>query len=310
MTQAPLRVAIGVYDRTRPLFDGEVKVDAALELVAADTQESTFGLLEGRYAAGEMSLATYVKAREESDALRALPIFTHRKFFHQYVWTRRGAGFHSLADLRGKRVIVPMYWMTSSIWHRLMLEEEAGIGAADLRWIVLMRDRLESMRVPPGVEVEVVTGRTAVELLLGGAADALFHAATTPDLIAARDRLDHPFPDVAAAQRRYFERTRIFPPVHAIVWRKEHLAERRDAVTALGRAIEAAKHAAIVRLEDEARTSLPFIREYLDETHRVFGDPYRDGLEPNRSAIETFSAAAHAQGLTARPLAAEELFES
>ena len=125
-----LRVAIGLYDRTRALLEGDVS-DERLEFVAADTQESTVGLLEGRYEAAEMSLATYVKAREESDRLRALPIFTHRKFFHQYVWTRRGSGIGSLVALRGKRVIAPMYWMTSSIWHRMILGDEAAIDAED-----------------------------------------------------------------------------------------------------------------------------------------------------------------------------------
>jgi 4,5-dihydroxyphthalate decarboxylase len=306
-----LTVAIGAYDRTRPLLEGEVGAGGPLRFVAADTQQSTFGLLEGKYPIGEMSLATYAKAREESGRLQAIPLFTHRKFFHQYVWTRRGSGIRSLADLRGRRVVAPMYWMTSSIWHRTILEDEARISAADLEWLVLARDRLPSMRPPAGVAVRVVEGRSALELLLDGSADALLTAATFPDVLAARDRLERPFDDVGAAQRRYFERTGIFPPVHAIVCRREVLDRRPDAVSALARAIEEAKRLAYVRLEDEARTSLPFLREHLEATRRAFGDdPYADGVAANRAAIEAFAAAAHRQGLTARRLAAEELVEA
>lgn len=307
----PVRVALGVYDRTRPLIEGEIGAGGPLRFIAADTQESTFGLLEGRYDAGEMSLATYAKAREEGDSLQAIPVFTHRKFFHQYVWARRGSGIRTLHDLRGRRVVAPMYWMTSSIWHRMILEEEAGIAAGDLEWIVLAKDRLSSMRPPNGVSVRLAEGRSAISLLADGSADALLTAATFPDILAARDLLERPFADVGVEQRRYFERTRIFPPVHAIVCRKEIIAERPQEVTALARAIEDAKQRAYVRLEDESRTSLPFVREHLDDTRRVFGaDPYADGLEQNRAAIEVFAAAAHRQGLTGRRLAAEELFHA
>jgi 4,5-dihydroxyphthalate decarboxylase len=304
-----LRVALGAYDRTRPLLDGEVGAES-LSFVRADTQESTFGLLEGRYDAGEMSLATYAKAREEGDRLQGLPIFTHRKFFHQYVWVRRGSAIRTLADLRGRRVVVPMYWMTSSVWHRMILEDEAGIGARELDWIALAKDRLPSMRPPNGVSVRVARGRSAVELLADAEADALLTAATSADVVAAQDRLERPFADVGSAQRRYYERTGIFPPVHALVCRSELLRERPHEVAALARAIESAKRLAYLRLEDESRTSLPFLREHLDDAHRVFGgDPYPDGFAANRSAIEVFATAILQQGLTERRLTVDELFQ-
>jgi 4,5-dihydroxyphthalate decarboxylase len=309
MEQA-IPVALGLYDRTQPLFEGAADRDLRFRFVRADTQESTFGLLEGRYSAGEMSLATYAKAREESDRLQAIPVFTHRKFFHQYVWVKRGSAIRGLADLRGRRVVVPMYWMTSSIWHRLMLEDEAGISARDLEWLVVAKDRLPSMRPPTDVRVRVVEGRSALDLLCDGTADALLTAATSPDILAVRERLERPFEDVAAAQRRYFKRTGIFPPVHAIVCRRQIFAEQPGLVAALAGAIEEAKRLAYRRLEDESRTSLPFLREHLDDTRLVFGgDPYADGLEANRAAIEVFAAAAHHQGLTARRLRVEELFQ-
>jgi 4,5-dihydroxyphthalate decarboxylase len=305
-----LRIALGAYDRTRPLLDGEVGAELPLAFVRADTQESTFGLLEGRYDAGEMSLATYAKAREEGDSLQALPIFTHRKFFQQYVWARRGSGIRTLADLRGRRVVVPMYWMTSSVWHRMILEDEAAIGAHELEWIALAKDRLPSMRPPNGVRVRVARGRSAVELLAEAEADALLTAATLPDIVAAQDRLERPFADVGDAQRRYHERTGIFPPVHALVCRRELLRERPREIAALAKAIEAAKRLAYLRLEDESRTSLPFLREHLEDSRRVFGgDPYADGLAANRAAIEAFATAIRRQGLTERRLTVDELFQ-
>jgi 4,5-dihydroxyphthalate decarboxylase len=302
----PFSVAIGAYDRTAPLLAGEVGGDLPFEFVAADTQESTFGMLEGRYDAGEMSLATYAKVREESDRLQAIAVFTHRKFFHPYVWTRRGSRIRSLADLRGRRVIVPMYWMTSSVWHRMILEDEAGVRATELEWHVVARDRLPSMTPPAGVVVREIGRRSIVEMLESGDADAILHAATVPELAAARGRLERPF---VAGERRFFERTGYFPPVHAIVLRREILDERPDDVARLARAVDESKRLAYARLEFEPRTTLPFIREHLEEMHRLFaGDPYPDGLEANQAAIAAFATALHTQGLTARRLEEDELF--
>lgn len=72
-----------------------------------------------------------------------------------------------------------------------------------------------------------------------------------------------------------------------------------------------ARRLAMERLRDTGAYSvmLPFLPAVVDETREIFGDefwPY--GLEPNRAVLETFAGYACQQGLTSRPLAAEDLF--
>jgi 4,5-dihydroxyphthalate decarboxylase len=50
---------------------------------------------------------------------------------------------------------------------------------------------------------------------------------------------------------------------------------------------------------------------YLDEERKIFEtDPWAYGLEANRHVLEKFLAYCYAQGISARAVAAEELFHS
>jgi len=304
-------VAIVRYDRTLPLVMSEADGADSFSFEEGGTMDITRGLLDGNIDAGEMSLAAFVKAREEGMPLRALPIFTNRKFFQQYIFVAEGTEIRSLADLAGLRVGVYMYWMTSSIWHRQCLKAEAGLDASDLKWVALMDDRMQSMKIPSGVDFESL-GQSRPEgiadLLLSNRVDCILGAATTPEILAARDQLHRPFENLDQTQRDYFERTRIFPIVHLLVCRESFIQEGRQAAR-LSEVFENAKQAAYRRLEDETYTALPLIRSYLEDSQKTFGrDPYRDGIEPNRHILDAFLEACHRQGLTGRRLAVDELF--
>jgi 4,5-dihydroxyphthalate decarboxylase len=289
MTDSRPRIAVARYDRTIPLILSEVEGCDRFDFHEGGTMDITRGLLDGEIVAGEMSFSAFVKARETGMPLRALPIFTNRKFFQQYIYVARDSDIRSIADLGGRRVGVYMYWMTSSVWHRQYLAAEAGIEASDLEWVALMNDRLDSMKIPAGVNFESL-GRSRpqgiAELLTDGRVDCILGAASTPEILEARDRIERPFDDLDQAQRDYFERTGIFPIVHLVVCRES-----------------------FQKLEDETYTSLPFIRSYVDDSRSVFGsDPYQDGLEANRHILEAFLESSHRQGLTERRLGVEELF--
>ncbi len=311
MSAALPRIALTRYDRTLPLILSEVDGADQFEFEEGGTMDITRALLEGGFDAGEMSLSAFVKARESGMPLRALPIFTNRKFFHQYIYVARGSDIKSLSDLSGRRVGVYMYWMTSSIWHRQCLLAEAGLEATDLEWTALMDDRMDSMRIPEGVRFESL-GQSRPEgiadLLLSGRVDCILGAATTPEILDARSRFERPFEKLDRAQRDYYERTRIFPIVHLVVCRESFL-ENGDSTDRLAAVFDRAKRAAYQKLEDETYTALPLIRSYLEDSREVFGDdPYEDGIEPNRHVLDAFLEASHRQGLTQKRLSVHDLF--
>lgn len=136
--------------------------------------------------------------------------------------------------------------------------------------------------------------------------------APRPPAVAGR----HPdigwlFPDPTAVARDYFRRTRIFSIMHLVGVRRD-LADRHPWLPAVVmKAFEQAKAAALAHLEDTAATkvTLPFVEEQIKATRDLMGHDYRSyGVAPNRHVLESFLKHHQAQGLSARPLAVEELF--
>jgi 4,5-dihydroxyphthalate decarboxylase len=90
------------------------------------------------------------------------------------------------------------------------------------------------------------------------------------------------------------------------------LAERHPWLpSAVYKAFDRAKAVALAKLGDTSATkvTLPFVEEQLRAARALMGDdfwPY--GLAPNRLVLERFLRRHHAEGLSSRLLAPEELF--
>ena len=77
------------------------------------------------------------------------------------------------------------------------------------------------------------------------------------------------------------------------------------------KAFERSKTIALERLADTSATkvTLPFVEEQLQAARRLMGEDFWSyGLEPNRHGLQTFLTQHHAEGLSSRLLAPEELF--
>ena len=119
------------------------------------------------------------------------------------------------------------------------------------------------------------------------------------------------FPDFAAVERDYFQRTRIFPMMHAVVIRRELYRANPWIAQSLSKAFAQAQRKTYRDLAETAalKTMLPWLLAHVEETHREMGDdwwPY--GFAANRHALETFLRYHHEQGLSPRLLAPEQLF--
>ena len=80
---------------------------------------------------------------------------------------------------------------------------------------------------------------------------------------------------------------------------------------AVTKAFEQAKAAALVQLSDTSATkvTLPFVEEQLKAARELMGkDFWSYGVAANRKTLDTFLRHHHAQGLSSRLVAAEELF--
>ncbi len=119
------------------------------------------------------------------------------------------------------------------------------------------------------------------------------------------------FDDPTTTAKDYYRRTGVFPIMHVVGMRKA-LAEQHPWLPgALLKTFGQAKAAALKQLSDTSATkvTLPFVEEQIKAAHETLGEDYWSyGMAPTLRTLETFVHHHHAQGLSERRMAVEELF--
>jgi 4,5-dihydroxyphthalate decarboxylase len=252
----------------------------------------------------ELSLAKYCALRSRGDdSLYGLPVFPSRVFRHSAFFVRPDGPVDDPGALR--RIGIPEWTVTATVWGRGILEHEYGVGLRDVTWVqggVNEPGRIETLAVdlPDGVRVEREAERSLGDLLLAGELDAIL-APHPPDAFAD-GRLVRLFSDAAGVEADYHRRTGIFPIMHVIALRADVHAAHPWVAGNLVRAFAAARDRSVARLRDPNVSHFPL-------PWPVAGAPdWPYGVAENRETLATFLRYAHEQGVCARPLAPEDLF--
>jgi len=319
-----LTLAVGDYDRVRPLLAGRVSVAGArlAPLILPSEQSFPRAVTRAEFDVTELSLSSHILqvARGEA-AYAAIPVFIARAFRHGCLYLREGAGIATPADLVGRRVGIPEYQMTLGLWLRGILADQHGVDVNRILWRTAgtnapgRRERLP-LDLPPEMDVApLAEGDTLNAALLAGRIDAML-SPTPPAAFAAGDpAVTRLFPDPRAAGLAFHRATGFFPIMHVMGVRRDLLARHPGIGRALLEAFTAAKHLAIAELEQNlARSSpatmLPFAAEEWADTKALLGpDPYPYGIAANRAELEALCRWSQAQHLARRPVALAELFD-
>jgi 4,5-dihydroxyphthalate decarboxylase len=317
--QLELSVAVGDYDRTRPLIDGSVAIDGVRPVVMTLSPEEIFfrAFRHAEFDICELSLSSFAVKTAAGDCPYAgVPAFVSRAFRHTSIYVRKDR-IRRPEDLRGRRVGVGEYQLTANVWARAILADDHGLAATDVTWV---RGGLEepgrpekiALDLPPSIRLEAApAGATLSGMLAAGEVDGIVsprmpscHADGTADV-------GWLFDDPMAAGRDYWRRTGIFPIMHLVGVRRR-LAERHPWLpAAVLKAFTRAKAVALERLADTAATkvTLPFVEEQLAAARALMGTDYWSyGLAANVATLEAFLRHHHAQGLSPRLLTPAELF--
>jgi 4,5-dihydroxyphthalate decarboxylase len=318
MSRLNLSVAIGDYDRNRPLIDGAVRIDGVDPVFMTLSPEEIFfrALRTFDFDICELSLSSFtVKIASGNNPYVGIPCFVSRAFRHTSIYVRTDR-IKKPADLKGKRIGVPEYQLTANVWARAILEDDYGVKPSDVKWVrgaIEHAGRIEkiSIQLPRGVELEnAPEGRTISDLIDKGEIDG-FIAPRPPFLDKPNPDVGWLFPDPVAAAKDYFKRTRIFPIMHLVGIRRTLVEQHPWLPAAVMKGFEQSKKLALEALSDTSATkvTLPFIEETLKTTREEMGEDYWPyGLEPNRKALESFLRHHHSQGLSSRLVTPEELF--
>jgi len=315
-----LTLACWDYDRTRALMDGSVAPDG-IELVYLNqpVEETFFRMMRYReYDASEMSLSSYVASlQSESPPFVAIPAFPSRFFRHSCIFVSAKSGIRKPEDLKGKRIGVPEYQMTAPVWIRGILSDDYGVKVTDCEHFSggeeePGRDEKLKLNVPSHIRLKAIPGdKTLSRMLADGELDALVTARAPSTFHNEPDKVKRLFPNYVEVEKDYYRRTRIFPPMHTVVIRRDVYAKNPWIAQSLYKAFTEAKARAYALYSQTAAlpAMVPWLVAELEEARREMGEdwwPY--GLEPNRKALETFLRYHHEQGLSKRLFRPEELF--
>ena len=323
-----LRVAGYEYDRVAALADGRVKVDGCNLSFTKDT----IGNLNTHIFSGpgtrdvtEVGLHPYILAYANGDFrdYTLLPIFPLRVFRHKSIFIRTDRGIAGPEDLRGKKIATPGYSSTSLTWIRGILEDEYGVKPTDIEWYVSSTDssakntggpsKFENI-LPKNLKVEQgPAGKNESDMLADGDVDALFHAMEPKCYVEGHPKVARLFQDFRTAEHSYYQKTGIFPIMHAVAIRKKLADTHPWLSSALFKAYAQSKAIAIRELTTLgwAFNSLPWVAAEIEETRSLMGEnfwPY--GIKPNRKAIEALCRYSHQQGLASRRVKIDELFHA
>ena len=246
-----------------------------------------------------------------------MPAFVSRAFRHNSIWVRTDR-IKTPADLKGKRVGLPEYQLTACVWARIILEDDHGVKPSDIAWV---RGGIEdpgrpekiTIKLPPGVHMEnAPEGATISGMLERGEIDG-FIAPRVPTLAGRKHpayrhavcRSDRGRQGLFQAHRHFPDHARHRHPPHA----------GGEASLAAGGGVQG-----VLAVEGEMPggagghrghegdaavrrgSACAHAREFMGE------DFWSYGLAPNRKGLETFLRHHHAQGLSSRLVAPEELF--
>ena len=311
MAALRLTLALGEYDRTQALLDGRVKAEGVdLELVPMSDAFARHDRMirEEAFDVCELSMSSYLMARQQGQALLAIPVFPYRMFRHGYILVNRQSGIDQPADLKGKRIGIEMYQVTTALWVRGHLLHEYGVRPEDLTWYT-ERPELVGFEAPPGVTINRVPPGSLERMLEQGDLDALILIEEVPQALLRSPNVRRLFENYVEVERDFYRRTRIYPMMHALVAREPLLREHPWVAQSLLEAFETAKQFALERLRYPRTLTLAWASAYREQEIELFGwDPYPYGIEPNRPSLEALVTYSHEQGLTTHRWAVEALF--
>ncbi len=320
LTKLSLSIAMGDYDRTRPIFDGRVQIDGVDPICMLLSPEEMFfrAFRAQEFDVSELSLSSYCVTVANGDPhYVAIPAFLSRAFRHTSIYIRLDRNIDEPQDLVGKRIGIAEYQQTANVWVRGILEQDYGVKPADITWVQGGMDtpgRPEKIRLnlPDDVRIESAPADVTMnDMLASGDIDGFIGPRWPRCFGAGHQHVGRLFKDSIAVAAEHFSRTGLFPIMHLVGVRRS-LAESHPWLPgAILKAFTAARDIAVAALNDTSasKVTMPFVEDNLGTVKKLMGENYWPyGVADNATTLAAFCEMHYQQGLSARRLAVDELF--
>ena len=321
MANIHLTLAMDEYDHTRDLLQGKVAAEGIdLTWLNLDVEEIFYRFASAwEWDVSELSFAKYCSIVSQPDPpITGIPVFVSRVFRHSAWYVAADGPVKEVADLAGKRIGIPEWSQTATVYARGWLAEDAGIPLGDVDWVQAGvnepgRIELAHLKLPEGIRYRQVPDRSLTEMLLAGDIDALISARPPKAFLDGDTRIERLIPDYRAQEQDYFKRTGVYPIMHTVAIRRDTYEKHPWIAMNLLNGFEAAKRRSVARLTSVTHSQIPvpWIYDTVPELAAdIFpgGDYWPYGIEPNRPTIEAFLRFCYDQGLCHRKLEPEDLY--
>lgn len=317
-----ITIAVGDYDRTRPLIDGRIGIADRRASYTCPPFETMFSNAfdRGLYEVSELSFSNFVRltARGSCDYV-GLPIFPSRSFRHSAWYVRKDGPVRAPEDLRGKRIGVREYSMTAAVVARGALADETGVRADEIEWVigdvdVRERDVITPTPLPRDYRISALPpGIFLIDQLLGGEIDALLAYKPPKAFMAGDPRIVRLYEDYGSREEASYRRSGMFPIMHLMGVRRDVVEADPDLPMALCDAFTKAKDSALdtLRSVQALGVSLPWLVQEVSRTSALMGpDWWPYGIARNRDTLGAMLRYLHEQGLVERIPTLEDIFDS
>ncbi len=317
-------------DVVNPLFEGEIKPEGVeLTVTRADGSTGYWRQFHfDEFDISSLSLASYIIAKTRGYDAVALPVFSTRRFMHADLTYHVDSGIKGPEDLKGKRVGVPEYQMTASVWLRGTLEHDFGVSQYDVHWFMERTEELShggvtGFKPPEGISFQrVPEDKSLATMLVSNELDASsigqmgirggnFIDRSTQ--LRAQDadwsKVKRLFPDLISEGTRFYQKYGFIPATQMYTIRGSTYEKYPWIAFNMYDAFVKAKRAAEESLSERIPALMVFGRDYMAQTRRIFGpDPYAYGLEANRPMLTTVVDYLYDQHLITEKPKIEDLF--
>lgn len=321
MALLQLDLGCGDYDIVRPLKDGIVRAEGMeINFITINRPPEVHWRMgvHHEFDAAEMSFGSFVAGKGRGDfPFIGIPAFVYRKFRHSCAYVNVNSGIARPQDLKGKRVGVPEWQMTATVWLRGFIQDDYGVRSRDIHWLTgglesSERKEKVSLALPPEIEIEnIPAGKNLSSMLVEGEIDALLTAQVPAPYVNRVPQIKRLFSNPRQAEIEHFQRMGIFPIMHVMVIGEEFYRHHPWVAQSLYKALLESKNYCMdaIYRNDAIHSALPWTGQHADEIRELMGrDFWPYGVEPNRKAIEIFLRYGVEQGLTPTKLAVEDLF--
>ncbi len=314
-----LSIAMGDYDRTRPIHDGRVKIDGVEPVTMLLSPEEMFfrAFRHQAFDVSEISFSSYcVKHSNGESPYVAVPVFLSRAFRHSSVYIRTDRGIDTPEDLKGRRIGIAEWQLTANVWVRGILEDY-GVKQSEITWVrggmhATGRPEKIPVNVPSDVTIEAAPeDKTLDELLRAGEIDGFIGPRSLRCFDEGHPNVGRLFDDGFSAASKHYERTGIFPIMHVLGVKKEIAEANPWLPGALLKGFSQAKTIAQQALQDTSATkvTMPFVEDTLTMARRLIGpEIWTYGVPGNEKVLDTFLDLHHRQGLSDRRMSVDEIF--